>query len=279
MKLNLLIRGLISYTNKFYFKYGTYYDKCTMQIHTTGITMRIMKKLITLLSASSILLASSAAFSATPDDTDTAVKNKLLSIGLTASTIKDTPMKGLKEVTTNRGIFYVSADGQFFIAGRLFDLDNQMENLTDLAMNQFRVEGIANFKDSMIVYPAKNEKYKITVFTDTTCGYCRKLHAQMSEYNDLGITVQYLAFPRGGINSKSFYDIQSVWCAADQHKAMTESKNGNSVKSAQCGAPIEAQYNLGQASGVNGTPAIVLDDGTMIPGYKPPIDLIEVLVQ
>jgi len=247
--------------------------------HTTGITMRIMKKLITLVSAMSILLASSAAFSATQTDVDAAIKLKLLSIGLEAQNIKDTPMSGLKEVTTNRGIFYVSADGKYFIAGRLFDLNNDMQNLTDLAMNQFRVEGIANFKDSMIVYPAKNEKYKITVFTDTTCGYCRKLHSQMSEYNDLGITVQYLAFPRGGINSKSFYDIQSVWCAADQQKAMTEAKSGDNVKSAQCSAPIEAQYNLGQASGVNGTPAIVLDDGTMIPGYKPPTDLIELLVQ
>ena len=247
--------------------------------HTTGITMRIMKKIITLVSAMSILLASSATFSATQTDADAAVKQKLISIGLTASAIKDTPMKGLKEVTTNRGIFYVSADGKYFIAGRLFDLNNDMANLTDLAMNEFRLEGIASFKDSMIVYPAKDEKYKITVFTDTTCGYCRKLHAQMSEYNNLGITVQYLAFPRGGLNSRSFYDIQSVWCSDDQHKAMTEAKSGDSVKSTQCSAPIAAQYNLGQASGVNGTPAIVLADGTMIPGYKPPSDLVQILAQ
>jgi thiol:disulfide interchange protein DsbC len=60
---------------------------------------------------------------------------------------------------------------------------------------------------------------------------------------------------------------------------MTESKSGNNVKSAQCSAPIEAQYNLGQASGVNGTPAIVLDDGSMIPGYKPPSELLNILAQ
>jgi thiol:disulfide interchange protein DsbC len=238
-----------------------------------------MKKIITFISATSILLASTAAFSATQNDVDVAVKQKLLTIGLTANAIKDTPMKGLKEVTTDRGIFYISDDGKYFIAGRLFDLNNDMANLTDLAMNEFRVDGVASFKDSMIVYPAKNEKYKITVFTDTTCGYCRKLHAQMSEYNDLGITVQYLAFPRGGINSKSFYDIQSVWCAADQRKAMTDAKSGDAVASTSCSAPIEAQYNLGQASGVNGTPAIVLADGSMIPGYKPPADLLQLLAQ
>jgi thiol:disulfide interchange protein DsbC len=239
--------------------------------------MYLMKKLITFLSAASILLASSSAFSAA--DSNAAIKSKLLNLGLEASKIIDSPMPGLKEVTTNRGIFYTSADGQFFIAGRLFDINNGMKNLTENAMNELRINGVESFKDSMIVYPAKNEKYKITVFTDTTCGYCRKLHGQMSEYNDLGITVQYLAFPRGGLNSRSFYDIQSVWCADDQQKAMTASKNGESVKPANCSAPISAHYELGQAAGVNGTPAIVLDDGTMIPGYKPPSDLIQLLAQ
>ena len=237
--------------------------------------MYLMKKLITFLSAASILLASSSAFSAA--DSNAAIKSKLLNLGLEASKIIDSPMPGLKEVTTNRGIFYT--DGQFFIAGRLFDINNGMKNLTENAMNELRINGVESFKDSMIVYPAKNEKYKITVFTDTTCGYCRKLHGQMSEYNDLGITVQYLAFPRGGSNSRSFYDIQSVWCADDQQKAMTASKNGESVKPANCSAPISAHYELGQAAGVNGTPAIVLDDGTMIPGYKPPSDLIQLLAQ
>lgn len=235
-------------------------------------------KVATLVSVFFVLCASQLAFASTTDN-DEKIKTKLLSLGLQASSIKDTPMQGLKEVSTNRGVFYTSADGQFFIAGRLFDLNNNMNNLTEAAMNNLRLNGIEEFKDSMIVYPAKDEKHRITVFTDTTCGYCRKLHAQMDDYNKLGITVQYLAFPRGGINSRSFFDIQSVWCSADQHQAMTQSKSGGEVKPTQCSAPIAAHYSLGQASGVNGTPAIVLDDGSMIPGYKPPSDLIEILAQ
>lgn len=50
----------------------------------------------------------------------------------------------------------------------------------------------------MIEYKAANEKYVVTVFTDITCGYCVRLHSQMKEYNDLGITVRYMAFPRQG---------------------------------------------------------------------------------
>ena len=157
----------------------------------------------------------------------------------------------------------------------MFDMDNGMENLTDKALAKLRLEGIDKFKDSMIVFPAKDEKHRITVFTDTTCGYCKKLHAQMDDYNKLGITVQYLGFPRGGLYSQSFDNLQNVWCADDQQKAMTAYKSGSSVDSKACSTKIAQHYELGQAAGVTGTPAIILDDGSMIGGYKPPQALIK----
>ena len=40
---------------------------------------------------------------------------------------------------------------------------------------------------------------------------------------------------------------------------------------------VMEQYQLGVAMGVNGTPAIVLEDGTMIPGYQPPAALLQLL--
>ena len=97
------------------------------------------------------------------------------------------------------------------------------------------------------------------------------------DYNDLGITVNYLAFPRGGLNSRSFEDISAVWCSKDQKQAMTDAKAGSKVAKALCSAPIAGHYNLGQAAGVTGTPAIMFEDGTMIPGYKPPSELAQIL--
>lgn len=201
----------------------------------------------------------------------------MLQLGLVATKIEDAPIKGLKQIYTNRGVFYMSDDAQFFLAGRIFDVDNNMQNLTETALSTLRLKGLDEYKNSMIVFPAEKEKAQITVFTDTTCGYCRKLHAQIDEYNELGITVNYLAFPRGGMNSRSFDEISAVWCAADQKEAMTAAKSGKSVDKARCDAPIAGHYNLGQASGVTGTPAIVLADGSMIPGYKPPADLAQIL--
>jgi len=218
----------------------------------------------------------SSSFAATVD-ADAKIRSKLLAIGLQATKIEDSAIPGVKQVLTNRGVYYMSSDSKIFIAGRMFNIDNNMENLTETALSGLRLEGLDKYQDSMIVFPAKDEKHTITVFTDTTCGYCRKLHAQMDDYNKLGITVRYLAFPRGGMNSRSFDDMRSVWCSSDQHEAMDKAKAGSSVDLAKCDAPIAGHYNLGQAAGVTGTPAIVLDDGTMIPGYKPPSALAEIL--
>ena len=115
----------------------------------------------------------------------------------------------------------------------------------------------------MLVYKAKNQKHVITVFTDITCGYCRKLHSEMKELNDDGITVRYLAFPRQGVPSPMPDNMRSVWCAADPLKAMTDAQNGKSVPVAKCDADIAGQYHLGGVLGVNGTPAIVLENGTL----------------
>lgn len=209
-------------------------------------------------------------------DTNAAIINKLAPMGIMVDSIEDSPMKGLKQVLTNHGVFYISDNGQYLVRGVAYDLDNRMDNITENALRNVRLQGVEKFKESMIVFPAENEKHRVTVFTDVTCGYCKKLHREMKSYNDLGITVQYLAFPRGGLNSQTFDLARDVWCADDQKTAMTKLKqdNNSSVKTKACNMPISEHYALGQAIGVTGTPAIVLSDGSIIGGYKPADALI-----
>ena len=111
----------------------------------------------------------------------------------------------------------------------------------------------------------------ITVFTDIDCGYCRKLHQEVEQYNDLGIGVSYLFFPRTGLNTPSHQKAINVWCASDQQNAMTQAKNGVELPPLMCENPIESQYMLGIGAGVHkvGTPSVVFDDGSMVPGYLP----------
>ncbi|MCY1180224.1 Thiol:disulfide interchange protein DsbC [compost metagenome] len=56
---------------------------------------------------------------------------------------------------------------------------------------------------------------------------------------------------------------------------MNLAKARKEVPAAQCENPVEKQYQLGQMIGVQGTPAIVLANGQLIPGYQPAPQLAE----
>ena len=213
-----------------------------------------------------------------------AVKAKLTkTLGLSIASIKPSPMVGLIEVVTDQGLFYASADGEFLLQGKMYGLGSSVTNLTEASLALIRIEGMAKFSDAMIVFPAENEKHVVTVFTDITCGYCRKMHEQIEDYNDKGITVRYLAYPRAGVKdrtgnySQGFKDLRSIWCHEDPQQALTKAKSGANVAARICDKPIEDEFNFGRQVGVTGTPAILLANGMMVPGYQEPNKLLMLL--
>ncbi|MDC8830036.1 bifunctional protein-disulfide isomerase/oxidoreductase DsbC [Alteromonas gilva] len=212
-------------------------------------------------------------------DTDS-VKAKIeTTLKWRVDSIADSPVDGLLQVGTENGLFYVSKDGTYLLQARVYNLDAEMRNETELALADMRIEGLKQFDDSVIEFKADDEQYVVTVFTDTTCGYCRKLHEQIDEYNDAGITVRYLAYPRAGLNSPVYREMVSVWCSADPKKAMTNAKGGSSITPSSCENDIAEQFKFGRRIGVNGTPNIVLSNGSVIPGYQPPAQLLMALEQ
>lgn len=212
------------------------------------------------------------------------VKAKLSrTLGFNIASIKSSPMAGVVEVITDQGLFYASADGNFLIQGKMYGLGENISNLTEESLAEVRVNGMAKFSDAMIVFPAKDEKHVVTVFTDITCGYCRKMHDQIEDYNDKGITVRYLAYPRAGVKdragrySQGFKDLRSIWCHEDPEQALTKAKSGSNVATRICDKPIEDEFNFGRQVGVTGTPAIMLANGMMVPGYQDPSKLFTLL--
>jgi thiol:disulfide interchange protein DsbC len=119
----------------------------------------------------------------------------------------------------------------------------------------------------------------VTVFTDIDCGYCRRLHTQMADYNNAGISVEYLFFPRAGLGSESFTKAVSVWCAANRNEALTHAKNGDAIENKTCDNPITEEFELGRKIGIAGTPAVIADDGTQIGGYLTPEQMVARLDQ
>ena len=225
----------------------------------------------------SLVLSTAVGASAQTDSLDS-VKAKIeSSLGMQISAIADSPVNGLLQLETDKGLFYSSADGKFLLQARVYNLDEGMRNETELALSHIRLAGIEEFKDSAIEYKAKNEKYVVTVFTDINCGYCRKLHNEIDKYNDRGITIRYLAYPREGLRSATYQNMISVWCADNKQQALTNAKNGEVVKTKSCDSKVAQQYAFGQKVGVNGTPNIILPDGSLIPGYQPPELLAQAL--
>ncbi|MBL6734294.1 MAG: bifunctional protein-disulfide isomerase/oxidoreductase DsbC [Shewanellaceae bacterium] len=186
------------------------------------------------------------------------------------------------QVMTNKGILYISADKRYMFYGDLYDLQGGVTNITKGKRGHFLAKKLVAFEKDMIVYKAPKEKYVVTVFTDTSCGYCKKLHQELDDYLKAGITIRYLAFPRGGRQSGNFDEMQSVWCSKKPQEALTAAKKGLPIAKVTLNLncdDIIKQYDLGLLFDVRGTPAIVLDSGEMLPGYVPAKQLLAQLDQ
>jgi thiol:disulfide interchange protein DsbC len=232
--------------------------------------MRHFTKLIT-----GLLLSVSA--TAMAQDDYSAVEERIRNLAPDAKSIaiSETPIEGILMVQVSGDVVYMSSDGKFLIQGRVVNMDTR-EDLTEVAKTEVRQELMAAMDSTdQITFSPEDPDYELLVFTDIDCGYCRKLHAQMEGYNENGIAIRYMAFPRAGIGSRSYEKAVAVWCSDDQQEALTQAKLGAEPDPDQCDNPIAEQYQLGMALGVTGTPAILTSDGTLIPGYVPPEQLRE----
>ena len=178
-------------------------------------------------------------------------------------------------------VFYLSDDGRYMFNGDVLDLSQGKKNITETVRNKAVLSAIERLEAGgtpVILYKAKNPKYTITVFTDITCGYCRKFHRHIPELNDAGISVRYLAFPRHGLASRSYQDVVSIWCADDPLQSLTDANNGRSIVAKTCeNHSVRQQYELGLMAGITGTPSIILPDGSILPGYVEPRALLKIL--
>lgn len=187
------------------------------------------------------------------------------------------PLPGFREVIVGGQVIYVSDDGRYLLQGGLFDVAAR-KDLSQAGLSEVRRDLLGTVpKKDRIVFAPPNPKYTVSVFTDVECGYCRKLHQDIAEYNKRGIAVEYLAFPRMGVGSDDFRKMVSVWCAADRRQALTAAKEGRPVPGKSCTSPVAMQYDIGQRVGLTGTPMIITAEGVQMPGYMPPDALLDAL--
>lgn len=194
--------------------------------------------------------------------------------------VSSTPVPDLYAVRVQGTLVYITADGRYLLQGELIDLVTQ-RSLTEDARRGERAERLAELPEAeMIVYePEGGVEHEVTVFTDIDCPYCQRMHAELDGYLERGIRIRYLLMPRAGRDSDSYDKAVAAWCADDPQAALTQAKRGDAIERRRCEHPVDAHLDLAERFGVRGTPSLVLEDGTMMSGYRPPADLAEVLAQ
>ena len=220
---------------------------------------------------SSIVAAATAFLFATAYAQDSNLEENLkglLPSNMPIESVQETPMEGVYEVVAGGQPLYVYSAGKFLMIGDVYDAQSRV-NLGEQKKNQQMSEAIKSVpEEEMIVLGDNSDRY-VVVFTDTDCGYCQRFHRNVAELNERGLQVRYLMFPRAGLESDSYNEAVSVWCADDQGRAMTTAKSGGRVEPKECANPVADQYALGQQIGIRGTPTMILDTGKVIPGYLP----------
>ncbi|MGI9271481.1 MAG: thioredoxin fold domain-containing protein [Woeseiaceae bacterium] len=191
-----------------------------------------------------------------------------------AKDVNPSPVDGWYTIQKGSIVAYISSNGRYLLQGDMIDLELNV-NMSEVARTDARRELMSAVKDEdVILFSPAVKKYSVSVFTDVECSYCRRLHGQIDDYLAHGIEVRYLMYPRNGPSSQAWSTAEEVWCSNDRNSALTAAKSDRKFASTNCDASIvQDQYGIGQNIGLSGTPAIVLEDGTMISGYVPPDQL------
>ncbi|TPH14606.1 DsbC family protein [Litorilituus lipolyticus] len=192
---------------------------------------------------------------------------------LVIESIHKSPVNALYEVQLATGeTIYAFANGQYFLAGNLFKAEKggSYLNVTKANKTQRRQSIIENLStNTAISYPAMGtEKAQISVFTDVDCSFCRRFHGEVTVLNELGITVNYYAYPRMGLNSATYKTMNAIWCANDKQSALTQAKLNKEIDANTCNGSIDSHYKLAKSIGVRVTPSIVLANGELVEGYQ-----------
>lgn len=246
--------------------------------HTRNVQMR---KIVGNLA----LVASTFVFAATAVAADDAAELKRVQDRVAAlfgeiqpENVAASPVGGWYTISRGAIIAYISADGRYLLQGDMIDLDTQV-NLSEGSRNDARQKMLNSYpEDQMIVFSPEVKRYSVSIFTDVDCTFCRRLHSQMDEYLAEGIEIRYLLYPRNGPTSESWTKAEQVWCADDRGAALTQAKLDEDFETHSCDpSVISTHYAMGQDVGLRGTPAIVMEDGTLLSGYMPPAQLVEAL--
>jgi len=192
----------------------------------------------------------------------------------TFSEIRESEISGLYEVVMGENIAYTDATGRYFIlGGHLFDMDSQTD-LTESRKSERKIGSSKKtdfpsmFLDNAIKTVKGDGSRKIAVFTDPDCPYGRRLEVELTKINN--VTIYTFLFPLESLHPEAKSKAVSIWCSQDKAKAWTKfMKTGEMPMLIACANPVNENIVLGSRLGVTGTPTLIAEDGSLLPGAAP----------
>ena len=183
--------------------------------------------------------------------------------------VSKSPLPGLFEVRLGTDIVYTDETGNFLIQGALIDTRSKVD-LTQARIDKLTAIDFASLplKDAVLVRQGSGAR-KVVVFADPNCGYCKKLERDLLALKD--VSIYTFLYPILGPDST--VKSRDIWCAKEPAKAwrawMVDGQAPTKVAGTCDAGALERNTEMGKKYKVQGTPALVFEDGTRAPGAIP----------
>jgi thiol:disulfide interchange protein DsbC len=183
--------------------------------------------------------------------------------------VTESPIPGIFELRFGTDILYADGRGTYLLEGNLIDTATRA-NLTAQRVEKLTaIDFAALNKSDAIVWKTGTGARQVAVFADPNCGYCKRFERELTDAKD--VTVYTYLIPILGPDSNT--KTRNLWCAKDRTAAwrawMLDGK-APATAAAECDTKaIERNLELARKHRVNGTPALVFEDGKRVPGAMP----------
>jgi thiol:disulfide interchange protein DsbC len=179
--------------------------------------------------------------------------------------ITPTPLAGIYELrlSTNE-IYYSDAAGNFLIQGNLIDTKSKRNLTEEREAKLSAIDFSALPLKDAITFVHGNGKRKLALFEDPNCGYCKRFERDLAKIDNVTVYLFLMPVLGPGSVEKS----RNVWCAKDPAAAWTNLMQKEiAPAAAQCNtAAIDRNLEFGRKYKITGTPTLVAQDGTRVPG-------------
>jgi thiol:disulfide interchange protein DsbC len=194
--------------------------------------------------------------------------------------ISKSPIPGLFEVRFGgTEIIYADAEGKFILQGALIELKT-MSNLTEARIEKLTAVDFSALplKDSMVIKQGSGAR-KLAVFVDPNCGYCKRFERDLTTVKD--VTIYTFLMPILGPDS--IVKSRDIWCAKDAGKTwrawMVDGVAPPKGTEKCDSSALDRNVEFGRKFRINGTPALVFEDGTRKPGALPAAEVEKLLAE